>query len=188
VSGAAALIIQQRPTITPGELKSLLRETATRLRGGRKESFGAGEINLGKALTAPTPEAAAAKRWSSGTGSLEASRGSAHLQDSGVELSGERDIFGNAWDATRWAQEAAAGTSWSGGMWNGSTWTGAAASGDRWTGVAWTGLRWSGLRWTDAAWSANVWEGLRWSGLRWTGTTWTGLRWSEAVWAGAGWS
>ena len=71
---------------------------------------------------------------STGTGSLELARGGSHVADpdTGQELRGERDIFGQTWDGTRWAAASLAGQSWRGGTWNGSTWTG-----DGWTGNSW---------------------------------------------------
>jgi subtilisin family serine protease len=55
ISGAAALILQQRPTITPDQLKKLLTSTATALPAVKPEGQGKGEVNLAKALTTATP-------------------------------------------------------------------------------------------------------------------------------------
>ena len=56
--------------------------------------------------------------------SLEASRGSSHLESNGVILTGEQDIFGMAFDSNTWAPMATQGTTCSGGDWNGTTWSG----------------------------------------------------------------
>ena len=42
--------------------------------------------------------------WGTGTGSLEAARGSFHVGDGTTELSGEVDVFGQAWNGYTWAK------------------------------------------------------------------------------------
>jgi serine protease AprX len=182
VSGAAALIINQRPGIAPDQVKALLKSTATPLPNTDKQSQGAGLINLAAVYkTKPPLLKKVAQTWtpSTGTGSLELARGSSHLYDGDVALSGEQDIFGALWDGNRWSSESFAETSWvdgffNGNRWSGDTWTSDAWTGNRWSSVTWTGNRWSGNRWSDASWSGN-----RWSGNGWTDEAWTGNRWSS---------
>ena len=188
VSGAAALVIQQRPTIKPSQLKRLFMDRAQDLHDYAHEQQGEGEINLAKMRTAGTPGPAGAKAWSTGTGSLELSRGTSHLTDDGVDLTGEQDAFGNTFDSAAMAASEAAGTAWSDdGSWNGGRWSGGRWSGGRWSTTEWTGGRWSGGRWSDIAWESNTWSGGRWSGGRWSGGRWSGGRWSDDVWASSTW-
>src|SRR5688572_16800178 len=95
---------------------------------------GAGQLNVAAAASALAPIALQLHPASTGTGSLDKSRGTARVADpdSGTELTGERDIMGQAWNPTTWARASTAGTAWSGGVWNGRTWSGAA-----WTGTSW---------------------------------------------------
>jgi serine protease AprX len=188
VSGAAALIIQQRPAITPGQLKALLVSTATPLKGMLREQQGAGELNLAKVSGAKTPAPAAAAPPSTGTGSLDLARGTSHLTADGVTLAGEQDIFGAPFDAAAIAQAEATGTSWTDGTWNGSKWSGDGWSGSKWCGTDWTGSKWSGSDWSSVTWSSNTWDGSKWSSDAWTDAGWTGSEWTVDVWAGFSWS
>ncbi|HEX2294388.1 MAG TPA: S8 family serine peptidase [Actinomycetota bacterium] len=82
VSGAAALLVQQRPNATPDQIKALLKSTASTMPAADAQAQGAGVVNLKAALKAPTPlPLLAAQTWprATGTGSLEKSRGSVHL-------------------------------------------------------------------------------------------------------------
>ena len=158
VSGAAALVIDQRPGISPDQVKSLLMSTAQST-GGSKICQGAGVLNLGAAKKAATPDATQTFATATGTGTLEGARGSYNLTQDGVVLEGEQDIFGNAWDGASWSSLSAAGASWSGGDWNGASWSGAS-----WSGMSWSGASWSGMSWSGASWSANAWLGLSWNG------------------------
>jgi serine protease AprX len=194
VSGAAALLLSQRPSLTPDQVKALLDNSATWLEDQPSSAQGHGELNLRGALSAPTPLLAVqAYVPSTGLGSLEASRGSIHLVMNGVALSGEQDIFGQAFNATGMAALEAAGQSWSGGTWNGQTWSGQSWSGQSWSGQSWSGQTWSGQTWSGQTWSGQTWSGQSWSGQTWSGQswsgqTWSGQTWSSAVWDGQSWS
>jgi serine protease AprX len=190
-SGEAALVIQQRPSITPNQLKKLFQMTAQGLTGFSSRRAGAGVVDLRATLTAPTYSAPAMWKtisWSTGTGSLEDARGSDHLTADGVVLSGEQDIFGHSFNAPAMAVLEAAGSSWSGGTWNGNIWTGSSWSGSSWSGSSWSGSSWSGSSWSDSSWSGIRWSGSSWSGSSWSGSSWSGSSWSGSTWSGSSWS
>jgi serine protease AprX len=198
VSGAVALLLQQRPGLTPDQVKKLLTGTATKLDGRKSplsvntQAQGAGELDVQKALDAATPTAAAAAQsWpaSVGTGLLDAARGTAVVTDpaNGVELHGERDIMGQPWNPGVWSRQSASGTAWSGGTWNGRSWTGAGWSSGAWTDAAWSGADWSGTAWSGRSWTDAVWLNGSWSGRSWTGATWTGRSWTDAYWSASIW-
>jgi serine protease AprX len=193
VSGAAALLVQQRPTATPDQIKQLLKATATPVSGAPTLCQGAGMIDVNAARRASTPKnATQSYGWSLGNGLLEWSRGSMHLSHDGVVLQGEQDIFGKPW--TPWCtvtltNTTCATTKWgTGGTWNGSTWTGAGWSGTSWSGTSWSGTSWSGTSWSGTSWSGISWSGMSWSGTSWSGTSWSGTSWSGTSWSGMSWS
>ncbi len=188
VSGAAALLLSQRPTLTPDQVKRLLMLSASPLPAADTVAQGSGLINLKAAAAAPTPNYTQTWPASSGTGSLEASRGSSHLTNNGVDLVGEQDIFGNAWSGTTWSGTSWGGTSWSGGDWNGTTWSGGCWCGTTWSGTTWSGTTWSGTSWSGTTWSGTSWSGTSWSGTSWSGTSWSGTSWSGTSWSGTSWS
>ena len=55
VSGAAALLLQQRPTATPDQIKELLRQAGEKLRDETDVEQGKGELRLSRILRAGTP-------------------------------------------------------------------------------------------------------------------------------------
>ena len=190
MSGAAALVIQQRPAITPDRLKKLFLDSAVGLTGFSARQQGQGEVDLRSALTRDdqNPPAKWSKiAWSNGAGSLEAARGTDHLTMDGVALTGEQDIFGHAFDSAGMADLEAAGHSWSGGTWNGNVWTGSSWSGSSWSGHSWSGSSWSGSSWSGSSWSGNSWSGSSWSGSSWSGSSWSGSSWSGDSWSSASW-
>ncbi|MDP8904516.1 MAG: S8 family serine peptidase [Chloroflexota bacterium] len=150
VSGAAALVLQQRPRLTPDELKQLLRSTAKRLPDAPESAQGKGLISLSDAFGAPTPLGyVQTAQPSSGGGSLEAARGSIHVVGAdGYVLSGEvgvetvphwfvcatdASLDGNSWS----------GNSWSGNSWSGNSWSGGPSTdGNSWSATGWLGVSW----------------------------------------------
>ena len=189
-SGAAALLLSQHPSLSPDQVKAVLVESAQPLHDQPVNRQGAGEIDLSAALNARTPHADSSDQGqrARGTGTLEGSRGSFHVSMDGVVLSGEQDIFGQAWDSAAMARAEAAGSAWSGGTWNGSGWSGSGWSDTSWGGSGWSGSGWAGSGWAGSTWSGSTWSGSTWSGSTWSGSTWSGSTWSGSGWAGNTWS
>ncbi len=173
VSGAVALILEQRPQLTPDQVKQLITSTNDHL--GKTPPTGCPRrsmLRLSEIFNAPEPDAVQSALPASGLGSLEASRGSDHISENGIDLIGEKDIFGKTFSSTKWAPVAAAGSSWSGGTWSGSSWSGSSWSGSSWSGSSWSGSSWSGMSWSGSSWSGSSWSGSSWSGSSWSGRSW----------------
>ena len=190
VSGGVALLLQQRPSLTPDQVKAILARSAIHLASASTDAQGNGGLNLVGAANTSTPLGAVQLHTpATGTGSLDAARGSARVVDpNGTVLSGEQDIFGQAWDPATWSAASLLGNSWSGGTWNGNSWSGNSWSGNSWSGNSWSGNSWSGNSWSGNSWSGNSWSGNSWSGNSWSGNSWSGNSWSGNSWSGNSWS
>ncbi|MBI2710212.1 MAG: S8 family serine peptidase [Actinobacteria bacterium] len=193
-SGVVALLLQRYPQLTPDGVKAVLRSSAQPLTdatgkplGRHQQGFGAIQPRQALArLGAPGGFRPAAQTWTpaTGSGSLEAARGSSHLAIAGELLAGEVTVFGTpfdpaAWDTAPWdaasfgggAFDAATGA-WTGQAWNGDPATTAAAAEPGWTGSHWTGSDWTGSHWADSSWTGSHWTNDDWSGSHWTGVAW----------------
>jgi len=187
-SGAAALVLQKFPSMSPDQVKAFFKNDAVGLVGPSPLSQGAGEFDLAAMLLDGMPWKYAQRfHPATGTGTLEAARGQDHLTHDGVVLQGEQDIFGAPFDSAAMAKLEAAGSSWSGGKWNGSTWSGSTWSGSTWSGSTWSGSSWSGSTWSGSSWSGSTWSGSSWSGSTWSGSSWSGSTWSGSTWSGDSW-
>jgi serine protease AprX len=154
VSGAAALLISQRPELTPDQVKALLTRTAEPIPGATAAQQGAGLVDLATAKDTATPaDAKQTFAVSTGVGSLEAARGSVHVTVGGREIRGEVDVRGKAFDVRKWAT----------GLRNGGNWNGMS-----WSGMSWSGMSWSGMSWSGMSWSGMSWSGMSWSGMSWS--------------------
>src|SRR3954447_17048120 len=175
-SGAVALLLQRYPTANPDQIKQLVMASAVPLKGVSALYRGGGSVQVRKAEQAvpltPAKAAQPTSLYGSGTGSLEGARGTDHVDFNGVALTGEQDIFGQAWVGSTWAPASDALRSWNGGTWNGRTWTG-----DGWTGRSWTTATWATTAWTGRSWTSTEWASGPWAGRSWTGSAWATAGW-----------
>ncbi|GAA2724233.1 S8 family serine peptidase [Cellulomonas aerilata] len=187
VSGAAALVLQANPSLTPDQVKDVLVRTARPLSGEPVVDAGAGQLNVAAAVEAAKKVVVDAKhpavtqRWApaTGLGSLDLARGGSHLAnpETGEVLVGEVDVLGTPWNPATWTQASASATAWDGGLWMRARW-----SGDTWTSTGWARARWSDTAWSRARWSDASWDRARWSRARWSDASWERARWSSIPW------
>ena len=186
VAGEVALLVGKNPKLTPDQVKGLLVRTARPLPTGQVEQ-GAGVPDVLAALAAPTPVMLPKYPASTGLGSLEASRGGAHVVDpnTGAALTGEVDALGAPWDGSTWAARSAAGLAWTQGTWNGKTWSGVKMVGTDWQFAPWTGNTWAGTSWS--AWAASSWRGGTWAASSWRDMNWEASSWRASSWRSNSW-
>jgi serine protease AprX len=185
-SAAVALLLQARPSLTPDQVKDLLkRGTAV---PGKAAALGLNQINVSTALNL-APSASAKQTWtaSNGSGNLDDARGDSRVVSNNVALSGEMTIFG-PFHSANWAAYTAAGSSWQGGRWMGMPmagdgWTGTSFASKTWGAATWSGTPWGGASsWVDPAWTGRFWSGRFWSAGTWSGRFWSSEDWSSSSW------
>jgi serine protease AprX len=195
VSGAAALLLSQRPWLTPDQVRDVLKRSAQDVPGASADAEGAGSLDLTAAYTTGG-RAVAAARVHAGGGSLDKARGTMKVKKNGVTLTGERDIFGAPADTAGLATTETLGLdstpSWSDGRWlgplaQGATWAGATWAGATWAGRAWSGATWAGATWAGATWAGATWASDGWAGATWAGATWADAEWADDLWSSASW-
>jgi len=127
-SAAAALLLQNRPSLTPDQVKRILIDSGTPLALGTANTLGLRQLNVGAALTRATPTTVQSFTRSNGTGSIESSRGNGHVIVDNVALKGENSVMG-PFSSSTWAGKAATESSWVGGLWMGKR-----LAGQQWAG------------------------------------------------------
>ncbi len=199
-SGLAALLIAGRPSLTPDQVKNLLKNTASPIAGnsgGTANVQGQGRAQLAGALTADPGPAYSQTPTATGLGSIEASRGGRNVETvcpadtaaaTRTVVIGEMDVRCEKWNGSSWTGSSWTGSSWTGSSWTGSSWTGSSWTGSSWTGSSWTGSSWTGSSWTGSSWTGSSWTGSSWTGSSWTGSSWTGSSWTGSSWTGSSWT
>ncbi|MDQ1647541.1 MAG: serine protease AprX [Cryptosporangiaceae bacterium] len=166
-AGNIALLLQKRPTWTPDQVKAAILSTGVAVKQTSSQDAGLKYMDIFMASVATATATRQSWPASTGKGTLEGARGTVHVSDGGISLTGENSVWGPL-STPAWAAASSAGTAWTGGSWLGNDLTGtgytAVAGGiTSWTGRAWSGRAWSGRAWSGASWSAAAWLGASWS-------------------------
>jgi serine protease AprX len=182
VSGIAALLFEADPSLTPDEAKAALMGSSSGLHG--QPGAGSGLVDAARAVEAVltnkygNTEVNAPYAPATGLGGIESSRGSYHVYSDpdrdGVPqlVTGEVDVFGNAWGAEAWS----AGP-WSAQDWPATPWDPLVGVFERLQAALWIGPTWSGM-----VVSADAWSARHWSDSSWVARHWSARHWSTSVW------
>jgi len=163
VSGIAALLFQDNPSLTPDKAKAILMSTAIPTVFGPKLVNVATALLVGK-LYLLGPSANQGLVRSTGLGKLEQSRGTFHVYAvcrTGSRphlIVGEVDALCNQWVSR----------SWRAGAWYSSPWAAYTAETLGWNATgAWSKKSWSGASWDDSSWDKKSWTDAGWSYSTW---------------------
>jgi serine protease AprX len=148
VSGALALLLEARPTLTPDQVKALLTTTGRSFgsQGGPAVAVpGAanGIANPRAAIGALTP--------------VVAPRG-LRIANAAAQMLYPL-LYGQP---LTWKDPAYAGIDW---------------TQINWSNLVWDDFAWDNLVWDDFAWDNLVWDNFAWDNLVWDASTWTNLVW-----------
>ncbi len=187
-SAAVALLLQARPSLTPDQVKDLLKRGTT-LTTGKAGTMRLKQVNVNTALgLTPSPASTQLHLASNGSGNLDDARGASRVVSGTTRLAGEFTVFG-PFHSANWAAYSASGNSWSGGTWighpiAGNGWTGTSFAAKTWGAATWLGTPWGGaLTWTDPSWSGRAWSGRAWSAGAWTGARFSSSEdWTSSLW------
>jgi serine protease AprX len=171
VSGIAALMFQAQPGLTPDVIKAELIGT-TKPFTASVNAGGAGLVysyDAAKAAASSKFLSSPANQGltrSTGLGSLEASRGSFHVN---VDMDGDGVLdlvageIGFGWTAGSWSASSWSASSWSASSWSASSWSAGSWSASSWSASSWSASSWSASSWSASSWSASSWSGYGWS-------------------------
>jgi serine protease AprX len=153
VTGAAALLLQAEPDLTPDQVKYRLIHSA-----GKVESWPF--LDVYSALTTHTTESAnqdvvphmlLAKMaliayWSS--------------------QNGEEDLD---WEEVNWDA-----VNWNAVNWNAVNWNAV-----NWNAVNWNAVNWNAVNWNAVNWNAVNWNAVNWNAVNWNAVNWNAVNWNK---------
>jgi subtilisin family serine protease len=119
VSGAAALLLQANPSLTPDQVKALLVQSATSVPNADSLDEGAGLLNVGKATRLAVPTGAQSFKAASIYAILNADRSTDVNVDPGGTGS---SMSASRWSASRWSASRWSANRWSASRWSDDSW------------------------------------------------------------------
>ena len=169
-AGAAALVLDADPALTPDEVKGRLVASAT-----PTAENPAGTIDVPAAIAADGAVA------NTHLPVLEPSTAPVP-EDGGSPVPVWFDLDptweGRSWIGRSWIDQDWIGRSWIGRSWIGRSWIGRS-----WIELSWDGRSWIGRSWIDQDWVGRSWIGRSWIGRSWIDTGWTGSSWVAHDWS-----
>jgi serine protease AprX len=146
VAGAAALLLEDEPGLTPDDVKVRLMGTADRVAGASVHQQGAGTVDVDEAL-----------------GSELHAGGPALSADLGDGLTILTEDTYKAWETTVWKKYGWTKFKWTKFKWTKFKWTKF-----KWTKFKWTELAWTKFKWTKFKWTDYEAEKFKWTKFKWT--------------------
>ena len=181
-AGAAALILQAKPELSPDEVKALMQATAADVSDGDPDSVGAGEVDANEAVLfdgempelPPVPDLGELdKPWMPRGLDAEWVRSRAD---------GAQEWAARRWDARRWDLN-----DWDARQWAARQWAARQWAARQWAARRWDARRWDARRWDARRWDARRWDARRWDARRWDAGQWDARRWDARRWDADGW-
>ena len=160
-AGAASLVLDADPSLTPDEIKGRLMASAE-----PRASNPAGSVDVPAAIAADGAVA------NGHLPAIEPATGTVPDVDEQKTTVPVRVKLSPDW----------AGLSWIGLSWIDHDWDGLS-----WIGLSWIDHDWDGLSWIGLSWIDHDWDGLSWIGLSWIDHDWDGLSWISGDWLGTSW-
>jgi serine protease AprX len=163
VAGAAALLLQAEPNLTPDQVKYRLINAAGEV---SKRPY----LNVYEALTTPTSESAnqgiiphmlLAKMaliayWAN-------QNGAETIDWASVD-----------WDAVNWDAVDWGAVNWNSVNWNAVNWNAV-----NWNSVNWNAVNWNAVNWNAVNWNSVNWNSVNWNSVNWNSVNWNALYWGE---------
>lgn len=188
VSGAAAVLLQDRPALSPDQVKELVTDTAYDVRG-KHRATGAGGLDLAAALDARTPNArtprdetlpGAANAWAAFLDALD-NNDPVAAANAWAQLS----PAARQWAARQWAGLDLEARQWAARQWAARQWAG---DDETWAARQWAARQWAARQWADSDWSARQWSARQWSARQWSARQWSDEEWAARQWSARQWS
>jgi serine protease AprX len=181
VAGAAALVLQSRPNLTPDQVKTLLV--------GTTQPFGQ---DTGVALPDPTADGSglldvlAATQTQAPSVSRTATVGDIVLADAFKGFDASQTLANrglrpaNAFARAlrpclqglplRWKNPTLGGIDWGSLTWDSVAWDSVAWDNFDWDSVAWDSIAWDSVAWDSIAWDSVAWDSVAWDSIAWDST------------------
>ncbi|MCU1491618.1 MAG: peptidase and in kexin sedolisin, partial [Acidimicrobiaceae bacterium] len=173
VSGEAALMLEQHPSLTPDQVKSRLIATASPAPSKSPFVNGHGVTNVFAAAEAV------------GVPVLNQARILAGEQ---IAPSIGRATYFSTWNPANWSGPAWNGVSWNSADWNGVSWNSADWNSADWNSADWNSADWNSADWNSADWNSADWNSADWNSADWNSADWNSADWNSADWNSADWN
>jgi serine protease AprX len=156
VSGAAALLLERQPYLSPDQVKQILVSAVQPFgQTGRPAGAGAGLLDAYIATNSPN-------------------RGSANRGLRPADSVARTVYSGLYGQQLAWKSLTYLGTNWAPLTWPTLAWTPEA-----WDNIAWDNIAWDNIAWDNIAWDNIAWDNIAWDNIAWDNGGWNNIAWDS---------
>ncbi len=156
VAGAAALLLEAEPNLTPDQVKHRLIST-----GGWIGSYH--YLDIYAAITTPTTESA-------NQGKMP------HIVLAQMAMiaywASQNGAESIDWENIDWAA-----VNWDAVNWDAVNWNAV-----NWNAVNWNAVNWNAVNWNAVNWNAVNWNAVNWNAVNWNAVNWNAVNWNSTYW------
>ncbi len=195
-AGAAALLLQKRPSLSPDQVKAMFMGSAVPIPAGDVDSVGAGVVDVAAAAAGGAPEGLPAVP-DDGVSFKFPNVGGFHFDWYGDDVNGyrflarewgAREWAARAWDARAWDAREWAAREWAQARWDAREWAARSWDAREWGAREWNAREWAAREWAARSWDARSWDAREWAARQWTARAWDAREWSARSWDAREWS
>jgi serine protease AprX len=162
VTGAAALLLQAEPDLTPDQVKYRLMNAAGTITNDVGLTYP--YLDVFAALTTPTTEAA-------NQGVIP------HMLLAKMAL------------IAYWASEnGGENIDWENVDWENVNWDAVNWNAVNWNSVNWNAVNWNSVNWNAVNWNAVNWNSVNWNSVNWNSVNWNSVNWNAVNWNSVNWN
>ncbi len=199
VAGTAALMLSKDASLSPDQVKAVVRSTAYRAKGlSDVRDAGSGGLSVAAALAAPAPSVEAPDVDAPPAGDEAAWHAflQALLDEDPVAAANSWSQLSPAahkWAASTWAAHKWAASKWGANSWSAHKWAGTGGTEDEWAMRFWAAHKWAASTWaTDdfvaSKWAASKWAASKWAASKWADEEFAASKWADEEFAASKWA
>jgi serine protease AprX len=164
VAGVAALVLAANPSLTPNQVKYVIKATAHKIPYAGLNTQGVGQVDALAAVQ--MARAGVPDQANKGVRPSDVFARAIYMLAQGAPIAWKNPTYlGRDW--SNWG--------WSNGAWDSATWDNLV-----WENVDWTNPRWTNATWESlAGWSNGTWESATWDSGTWDSGTWDNGTWDS---------
>ncbi len=194
VSGMVALVLEEHPEFTPGQVKYVLQDSFRYVDGFKAPladeavffNGTPGNTDVGLIPSSLLFRPAVVVPPGLIAYVLGADDPVAEAQRVGLDLEAA-GIAGATLDTVDWGAIKWGAIKWDAIKWGAIKWGAIKWGAIKWGAIKWGAIKWDAITWDAIKWDAITWDAITWDAITWDAITWGAIKWGAIKWGAIKW-